>query len=182
MPPFDPEGPTVRRIRLMNEPAASIEFSGYSPGAIGRITELHGLYYSRNWDLGLFFEAKVAAELSEFLQRFDPSADFFSIAQVNDHIVGSIVVDGSNLNEESARLRWFIVDPQYHGWGIGRRLISEAVDFCRQAGHPRLYLWTFEGLDTARHLYESFGFRLIDQHSFDQWGAVLNEQKFVLDL
>ena len=40
--------------------------SGYLPGAIGRITELHGTYYAKNWDLGLYFEAKVATELAAF--------------------------------------------------------------------------------------------------------------------
>ena len=42
-------------------------FTGYLPGAIGRIVELHANYYSLNWGFGLFFEARVAKEMSEFL-------------------------------------------------------------------------------------------------------------------
>lgn len=34
--------------------------AGYIPGAIGRIAGLHGTYYSRYLDFGLFFEVKVA--------------------------------------------------------------------------------------------------------------------------
>ncbi len=45
-----------------------IKLSGYVPGAIGRITELHATYYKQHWDFDLFFESKVATELSEFLE------------------------------------------------------------------------------------------------------------------
>ena len=41
--------------------------SNYVPGAIGRIAELHGRYYNKHWNFGLFFEAKVAIELSKLL-------------------------------------------------------------------------------------------------------------------
>ncbi len=39
------------------------------PGAIGRITELHGTDYQQHTGFGLYFESKVACELSEFLRR-----------------------------------------------------------------------------------------------------------------
>jgi hypothetical protein len=42
---------------------------GYVPGSIGRVAELHGTYYHDHWGFGLFFEAKVASELSAFLGR-----------------------------------------------------------------------------------------------------------------
>jgi hypothetical protein len=49
--------------------------SGYVPGSIGRISELHNTYYHDHWRFGVYFEAKVAAELSEFLTRFDEKRD-----------------------------------------------------------------------------------------------------------
>jgi hypothetical protein len=51
-----------------------IEIGEYRPGAIGRVTEMHAAYYHRTWGFGLFFEAKVATELAEFLGRFDGGA------------------------------------------------------------------------------------------------------------
>ena len=46
--------------------------SGPIPGAIGRITELHGSYYHKHWGFGQFFEAKVATDLVEVTeQRFE---------------------------------------------------------------------------------------------------------------
>jgi len=48
----------------------NIELLGYIPGAIGRIVELHAIYYHKNWGFGQFFEAKVAGEMSEFIERY----------------------------------------------------------------------------------------------------------------
>jgi hypothetical protein len=50
---------------------------GYLPGSIGRVAELHGTYYHKHWGFSLFFEAKVATELSEFLGRYDEKSDGF---------------------------------------------------------------------------------------------------------
>jgi ribosomal protein S18 acetylase RimI-like enzyme len=137
-----------------------IELTGYSPGVIGRITELHGTYYHEHWGLGLYFEAKVATELAAFMNRFNPAHDGLWIAQANGNIVGSVFIDGSDADGKGARLRWFIIAPEYQGQGLGNRLMEEAVAFCRRVGFRRVYLTTFKGLDAARHLYEKYGFRL----------------------
>ncbi len=50
---------------------------GYVPGALGRIASLHGSYYQEHWEFGLFFEAKVATELAEFLKVYEPERDGF---------------------------------------------------------------------------------------------------------
>jgi GNAT superfamily N-acetyltransferase len=134
--------------------------SGYEPGAIGRITELHGTYYHKQWGLGLYFEAKVASELAVFLSRFDPTHDGIWIAKVGSTMVGAIVIDGLDAAGEGARLRWFILAEEYQGKGIGSRLMQEAMSFCQKAGFKRVYLTTFAGLDAARHLYEKFSFRV----------------------
>ena len=35
-----------------------VRLSGYIPGAIGRISELHGKYYHEHWGFDLFFEQR----------------------------------------------------------------------------------------------------------------------------
>jgi GNAT superfamily N-acetyltransferase len=138
----------------------TIQLTGYYPGAIGAITQWHGTYYHQHWDLGLYFEAKVAAELSEFLNRFDPAHDGIWIARDGEKFVGAIVIDGKDAAGEGARLRWFIIDPAYHGQGVGNLLMDETMSFCRRVGFRRIYLTTFAGLKAARYLYEKHGFRL----------------------
>jgi ribosomal protein S18 acetylase RimI-like enzyme len=161
---------------------SEITIAGYVPGAIGRVAELHAIYYSKAWNFGLYFEAKVAAELSAFLQRFDAGRDGFWTANRSGRVAGSIAIDGSRAGTEGAHLRWFILADALRGLGAGNRLMQEAVVFCRQHGYPCVYLWTFAGLDAARHLYEKFGFRLAEELEGEQWGKRVLEQRFVLEL
>jgi GNAT superfamily N-acetyltransferase len=159
-----------------------VSFTGYVPGAIGRVAELHGTYYYKHWGFDLFFESKVAMELSEFLRRFNEARDGFWVARVEEKIVGSVAIDGIHRDGQGAHLRWFITAPENQGQGIGNKLLNEAVEFCRKKGHSRIYLWTFAGLHPARHLYEKFGFKLCEEREGEQWGKAVTEQKFELNL
>ncbi len=154
----------------------------YSPGLIGRVTELHGIYYHKHWGFGLFFEAKVTTELIKFLRRYDQGRDGLWSAAVDGRIEGCITIDGLQAEGEGAHLRWFIVSDRFRGRGIGRKLIEVAIDFCRKNGYKQVYLWTFEGLNAARHLYEKTGFKLIEEHRGTQWGEKVKEQKFLLQI
>lgn len=154
---------------------------GYIPGTIGRIAELHGIYYYRHWDFGLYFEAKVATELSAFLRRYDAKRDGIWLAVKNGRIEGSIVMDGIDAADKGVHLRWFIVSQALRGRGMGRMLMDCAMGFFNARGFKRAYLWTFEGLDAARRLYESAGFKLTKQQKGEQWGTLVNEQCFELE-
>jgi GNAT superfamily N-acetyltransferase len=154
---------------------------GYIPGSIGRVAELHGTYYHQHWGFGLFFEAKVATELAAFLGRYDEEKDGFWAALVAGRIEGSITLDGAHAETEGAHLRWFIISDDLRGKGVGNQLMNAAMDFCRSRGYRRVFLWTFGGLDAARHLYEKNGFRLVEQHKGTQWGREVNEQRFELE-
>jgi GNAT superfamily N-acetyltransferase len=162
--------------------AGEIIYGGYWPGVIRKITELHGVYYHENWGFDISFETQVGRELSEFLRDFRDGRDFFRTAGSGDRFAGSIAIDGKQARSKGARLRWFIVAPEFQRLGIGRRLIREAVRFCREAGYGRIVLWTFKGLDNARALYESEGFRLAAEHDVRQWGNEITEQMLLLDL
>ena len=155
---------------------------GYRAGSIGRVAELHGTYYQQNWSFDVFFEAKVATELAAFLCRYDHQRDGFWTALVEGRIDGSITIDGSNAATKGAHLRWFVISGALRGKGVGNQLIETAVDFCRGLGYRRVYLWTFDGLNPARHLYEKNGFRLVEQQKGSQWGKEVNEQRFELEL
>jgi len=155
---------------------------GYIPGAIGRMVELHATYYSEHWGFGLFFEVKVATEISQFLCRFDPARDGFWTLCKNDRIEGGIAIDGVKAETIGAHLRWFILSQEVRGCGFGNRLLGKAVSFCKTNLYKKVYLNTFEGLHPARHLYEKFGFRLVFQNEGTQWGTRVIEQKFELIL
>jgi GNAT superfamily N-acetyltransferase len=157
-----------------------ISVSEYMPGLLGGITALHARYYHRQWGFDLFFETKVAAELADFLHHFDPTKDGLWVAMMDNQIAGSIAISGREAGTLGARLRWLIVAPEYQGRGFGKRLMREAVDFCRRTRFKRIYLTTFAGLDAARHLYEKEGFRVVIEQEDAHWGKTVLEQTFEL--
>ena len=159
-----------------------LQLTGYYPGVVGKITEIHATYYHENWGLDISFETQVGRELSEFMSDFEQYRDGFWVATIDGEFSGAVAIDGSETEGEGARLRWFIVLPKFQGRGIGGTLIKRAIDFCKEVGFKKVYLWTFEGLDEARSLYERMGFRLSEEHRVHQWGQNIKEQKFQLDL
>ncbi|HDK6578759.1 TPA: MarR family transcriptional regulator [Klebsiella quasipneumoniae] len=152
--------------------------TGYQPGAIGRIAQMHGEYYARHHDFGAFFEGKVASGVAEFATRLSSPVNQIWLAMREGKIVGSVAIDGEDLGQQQAHLRWFILDDSCRGAGIGRRLLSEAMAFCDSRQFSSVQLWTFKGLDAARKLYESFGFTLTREWQGDQWGKMMTEQQF----
>ena len=113
-----------------------------------------------------------------FLRRYDGARDGIWLALADGRIEGSIAIDGVEAGAEGAHLRWFIVSDALRGNGAGGKLISTALDFCRVRKYRTVYLWTFEGLNAARHLYEKHGFRMTRQQRGKQWGSEVNEQRF----
>lgn len=163
----------------LNAPLNAITLdAGYRPGVVGRVTEMHATFYANASHFGQFFESKVAMGMAEFVSRLNNPRNNLWMALQNDTIVGSIAIDGEDLGDNNAHLRWFIMDEKCQGQGIGRQLLHEAVTFCEKSGFEAIQLWTFKGLHAARKLYESFGFELVKEEVGTQWGSVVTEQQF----
>ena len=105
-----------------------IMIGGYRPGAIGRIAEMHAEYYHRNWGFGLFFEAKAATELAEFLDRFQKGA--MASGRLSGDRVEVIAIDGLKakpsqplplVHRLSGTQRQRLGPPSHHGGGRLRR-------------------------------------------------------------
>jgi len=158
--------------------------AGYRTGLIARITEMHALYYARQADFGRRFEAVVAQGLGDFCARpgaeDDGSPSRLWWAEAQGRIVGSVAIDGEDLGAGIAHLRWFIVDDEVRGAGVGRRLLQAALDFVdERAAFQATQLWTFSGLHAARSLYEAHGFACVEERPGDRWGRLVPEQRFV---
>jgi DNA-binding MarR family transcriptional regulator/ribosomal protein S18 acetylase RimI-like enzyme len=152
--------------------------TGYRPGVIGRVAEMHGRYYAREVGFGQFFESKVAAGLAEFAGRLERPGNRLWVALQGERIVGSVAIDGEDLGGNTAHLRWFILADGLRGAGIGRRLLGGALAFCDERAFASTQLWTLRGLDAARRLYEAGGFVLAEESHGDQWGKNVVEQRF----
>ena len=134
-------------------------------------------------DSASIFEIKVASGLAEFCSDMTWAGwNLDRKSGLDERIEGSISIDGVHADGDGAHLRWFIVSEKLQGRHVGNRLIDIALNFCRDKHYRRIYLWTFQGLDSARHLYEKAGFKLVEEFSGTQWGPAVNEQKFDLQL
>jgi len=155
---------------------------GYFPGAIGKITTLHAVYYKEHWGLDHSFEAQVGREVSDFITHFDENKDGLWNAVSGNELAGCIAITRNPDEPSDARLRWDIVDAVFHRQGIGKTLIKRAIHFCREAGYKRIYLWTFKGLNSAQTIYEQNGFKFTEEREVEQWGGIISEQRFDLVL
>ncbi len=152
---------------------------GYQPRLIAGVVDLHISYYAKNYGFGSVFERKVATEISEFMGRIDHPANATFSSYRAGELLGSISIDGEDLGENTAHLRWFIVSQDAQGLGIGRQLIEKAIEFSDKNGFEKTRLWTFRGLNAARRLYEEAGFQLAKETPGSQWGTSVIEQEFV---
>ncbi len=84
----------------------------------------------------------------------------------------------AGIDSETAQLRWFLIEPEYRGIGLGRRLMTVAMDHCREKGYRKVFLWTFSDLNAARHLYKEYGFHITEEHPNDSWKAGLVEERW----
>jgi GNAT superfamily N-acetyltransferase len=145
-------------------------FEGYCPGVLGKIVELHGLYYGKVWGPVPRFEAQVAAGLADFQLKYREGRDLLLSVWDADAFVGSIIIDGSQSEHPGARIRFFIVREESMGRGIGTSLIARALEFSRSTGHDSMYLWTVRGLDQSFALYQRRGFTIVEEHESDFYG------------
>jgi ribosomal protein S18 acetylase RimI-like enzyme len=157
------------------------------PGDMGRVIAMHGVLYAEEYGFDHGFEAYVAETVAEFGGLARPGRDRLWVAELTcpeergGRLVGSIAILGRE--DGSAQLRWFLVDPEARGRGLGRRLIDESLVFCRAAGYRSVYLWTVTGLDAAARLYRAAGFRKTETKPPTMlWGVTLSEERYDLDL
>ena len=148
-------------------------------GDIGYVTYMHGTLYSREYDYGLQFESYVAKGLCEFYEKYDPKRNRVWVCEHNDRMIGFLLLmDRGN----AAQLRYFLIEPEYRGIGLGSKLLAFYMDFLHQCGYQASYLWTTHELSTAAALYRRQGFRLTEEKESISFGKPLREQRYDLML
>lgn len=147
------------------------------PGDLGAVVAMHGIVYAREYGFDHTFEAYVAGPLAEFALR-GSDRDRLWLAERDGRLVGSVAIVGAS--EDVAQLRWFLVEPESRGLGLGWTLLDAAVSFCRARGYRSVFLWTVSALAAAARLYRRAGFALVEELPGRRWGVDVVEERYEL--
>jgi N-acetylglutamate synthase-like GNAT family acetyltransferase len=173
-----PEIPPSERKASTSQEGVTVR-TNLKPGDIGVIVSLHGVLYAGEYGFDPTFEAYVAGPLAEFV-RSATATERLWLAEQQGRIIGCIAIVAAS--PQTAQLRWFLVVPAARGAGLVKRLLGEAVTFCKESGYRNLILWTVSALEAAGHLYRSAGFRKVEEKPGRMWGVEVVEEKYELVL
>ncbi|GAB2698651.1 helix-turn-helix domain-containing GNAT family N-acetyltransferase [Mucilaginibacter koreensis] len=153
---------------------------GLKPGDVGYLIYLHGILYARESGYSQEFEGYVVKTFYDFLEHYNIQKDKIWLATYNDQIVGCIAILSKPDNE--AQLRWFLVHPVFRGTGVGKHLLTTALTHCREQQFDNVYLLTTDVQQKAIAMYKKAGFRPTTSVEMEQWGKMLREERYDLDL
>jgi GNAT superfamily N-acetyltransferase len=150
------------------------------PGDMGRVVQLHGELYAKEFGYDTTFEALVAEIAAGFVRDFQPRYERCWIAEMGGEVVGSIFL--VRQSPKVSKLRLLIIHPGARGQGLGRRLTRACIAFARRAGYGKMVLWTQSHLAAARAIYEAEGFRKTSSEKHRSFGKRLVAEVWELRL
>jgi GNAT superfamily N-acetyltransferase len=151
------------------------------PGDLGWVVKAHGEVYATEYGWDVSFERLVARIVADFADRDDDPRAAAWVAELGGARVGCVFCVPAD-DAVSAQLRILLVHPDGRGRGLGGALVDTAVAFARACGYERMLLWTNHPLRTARHIYLSRGFELVDEQPHHSFGVDLIGQTYALEL
>ncbi len=149
-------------------------------GDLGFVVYRHGKLYSEENGYGISFEAYVAGGLAEFYKSYDPEKDRVWVCEDGDQIIGFLLA--MHRDQTTAQFRYFYLEPEYRGLGLGNKLMQLFMDFLKEKNYQFVYLWTTNEQMAATKLYQRYGFELAEEKDSNAFGKPLIEQRFDLHL
>jgi N-acetylglutamate synthase-like GNAT family acetyltransferase len=152
------------------------------PGDLGAIIEHHGRLYAREYGLDTGMEAHVAAAVARAaLRGFPRENEAIWIVERDGRHAGSLAM--TDEGDGVACVRFFVLDADLRGSGLGTRLLDELLDTARANGFERAVLETFSDLTAAAHIYGERGFRVVSAETGPRWGrAEITYQRYEANL
>lgn len=151
----------------------------YEPGDFDWLVDLHGRHYAEAEGFDDSFAPLVATILRDFEADHDPACEMGWVAERNGARLGSIFC--VRVDDQTAKLRLFILSADARGAGLGRRLLETCMGFARDAGYKRMQLWTHESHRAACALYAGAGWTCVRSKPVHSFGVDLVEQSWEVD-
>ena len=153
---------------------------GYREGDADYIIQRHMALYLTEYGLSETFGAYVESLVRRFTQNLDPACECVLIPEIGVQRMGSIAI--AKADAQTAQLRYFLLEPEARGYGLGIQLVEAALAFARKIGYKRIFLETLSILTTARTIYKRMGFEITHTHPHADWGREVLEERWELDL
>jgi len=175
---------SMQRIEALLDPPAEAKvpylIRPHRQGDMSWVIWRHSVFYQGEFGWSDHFMAVVARAVAQFIDTQDPARERCWIAERNGRRIGSVFLVREN--DELARLRLLLVEPEARGLGIGRRLVEECVHAAREFGYRRMTLWTNSELHAARQIYEALGFQLVNEKPCPDFAPGFIGQDWELEL
>ena len=151
------------------------------PGDLGAIVAHHGSVYAREYAVDETFEAGVALTVGTAGSRgFPRSNEGIWIVELDGRHAGSLAL--TDEGDGWAAVRFFLIDAELRGQGLGRRWVAELLEAAEADGYAGVRLETFSELTAAAHIYRSHGFEVISSDTRPRWGRPeITYQRYELD-
>lgn len=139
------------------------------PGDLGAIIAHHGDVYRREHGVDSTFEAHVATAVAAAGKKGWPGpGEHVRIAELDGRHAGSLAL--TDEGDGWAALRFFLLDAELRGQGLGRRWVAELLEAAEIDGYAGVRLETFSDLRAAAHIYRSHGFAVTSEETGPRWG------------
>ena len=172
----------VHRLLDSELPTERISIREQQVGDLGWVFYRQAAAYKDEFGYSPVFESHVCEGLFPYLRNYDPKRDRMWVGVAGDQPVGFIAVHHIADRPGWAQLRWFFVESDFRGRGLGSRLLEIVVSFCKKARYEGVFLWTVSDLDAARRLYQKAGFKLAEEKEECGWASSAREQRWELRL
>lgn len=101
-------------------------------------------------------------DVDDFQQAYENHHGLFLMVLDDDKVIGSGAL--KRMDETTAELKRIWLLEEYHGQGIGYRVVKQLFDFARKKGYSHIRLQTGESQTRAIQFYKKLGFYKIESY------------------
>ncbi len=107
-------------------------------------------------------------ELDNMYLTFSNSRSAYFVVEEEEKIIGGGgIIRLRNAESEICELQKMYLLPEARGRGIGTRLLEKCLEVASELNYKRCYLETMPDMHIARKMYESYGFRYLEERLGD---------------
>ena len=115
------------------------------------------------FNLPLIGTAYEDPETKQMFESYRNTNETYFVVDCDGTILGGAGIKPlPSLETTVCELQKMYFSPKVRGLGTGKRLFQKCLDEAKRLGYQKVYIETIEQLETAVHIYESFGFKHLD--------------------